>query len=362
MSGKTLKGRFLSVDILRGMTVCFMIIVNNGAGKSFPFLRHAQWNGMTPCDMVFPFFLFIMGVSVALASPKSIGKILGRTVSIILVCWGIFWFGCLLGGDWLPFDHFRLTGVLVRIALSYCAVALLARKLKPGPLAGIAAALLCLYSVLLLAGNGYVNDETSIIAKVDIALLGQNHLYRQMPVDPEGLLGLIPSVAHAILGYLCGRILKSDSTPGGRVLRIASFGAVLLVAGLIVRKWLPLNKTIWSPSFVLVTCGSAAILLALLSLLLDGNLTARPVRSGDMPERDRAGFFKVFGVNPLALYVLSEILATISWHFSIPRKASELFRGFLPPEWASLLYALLFMLICWSVGLLLYRKKVYIKL
>ena len=76
MSGKTLKGRFLSVDILRGMTVCFMIIVNNGAGKSFPFLRHAQWNGMTPCDMVFPFFLFIMGVSVALASPKSIGKIL----------------------------------------------------------------------------------------------------------------------------------------------------------------------------------------------------------------------------------------------------------------------------------------------
>lgn len=362
MSGKSLKTRVLSVDILRGMTVCFMIIVNNGAGKSFPFLRHAQWNGMTPCDMVFPFFLFIMGVSIALASQKSFGEILRRTVSIILVCWAIFWFGCILDGDWLPLEHFRFPGVLVRIALSYCAVALLSKRLSPGWLAGLAAALLGVYSLLLLTGNGYVNDETNIVSRVDRALLGIKHLYMQRPIDPEGILGLIPSVAHTILGYLCGRMFKGDYTPGGRAVRMSVYGLALLAAGLAVKTWLPLNKTIWSPSFVLVTCGSAAFILALFSLLLDGN--SRKSYSSGRPasSQERAGFFRVFGVNPLALYALSEVLATLSWHFGIPRKVSGFFRGFLPPEWASLTYALLFMLVCWSAGLLLYKKKLYIRL
>lgn len=354
MAGKGLKGRILSVDILRGATVCLMIVVNNGVGESFPFLRHAEWNGMTLCDMVFPFFLFIMGVSLALASPKGVGRILRRTASIILVCWGIFWFDCILGGDWLPFEHFRLTGVLVRIALSYCVVALLARKLSPGHLALLAAVLLAVYSVLLLLGNGYVNDETSIVAKVDLAVPGRKHLYRQMPVDPEGLLGLIPSVAHAIIGFLCGLSLKSDRPAAQKSFRMAVCGTALLALGLVISLWLPLNKTIWSPSFVLVTCGSAAMLLSLLSLLLDGKRKSAG--------KERTGFFKVFGVNPLALYALSEVLATVSWHFNVPRKAYGLFQAFLPPPFASLLYALLFMLICWSVGLLLYKKKIYIKL
>ena len=354
MSGKTLKGRFLSVDILRGMTVCFMIIVNNGAGKSFPFLRHAQWNGMTPCDMVFPFFLFIMGVSLALASKKSVKEILRRTVLIILVCWGIFWFDCILSGDWLPFDHFRIPGVLVRIALSYCAVALLSRKLSPGYLAVLAAVLLCIYAVLLLTGNGYSDDASNIISRVDRALFGQDHLYQRKPVDPEGLLGLIPSTAHTILGFLCGILLKSDVVKGKKTAMMAACGAALIAIGTVVSIWLPLNKKIWSPSFVLVTSGAAAVLLSLLSLALDGKKGREKLKA--------VGFFRVFGVNPLALYVLSEVLAVIAWHFSIPRSASGFFRGFMPAEWASLLYALLFMLVNWMVGLLLYRKKVYIKL
>lgn len=357
------RGRVLSVDILRGMTVCLMIIVNNGVGKSFPFLRHADWNGMTPCDMVFPFFLFIMGVSLALASKKSVGEILRRTVLIILVCWAVYWFDCILGGDWLPFEHFRLTGVLVRIALAYCAVALLSRRMSPGYLALLAAVLLAVYSALLLLGNGYANDETSIVAKVDMAVLGLKHLYMQRPVDPEGLLGLIPSTAHAILGYLCGLMLKADATAGQRTARMAVYGAMLLALGLLLTIWLPLNKKIWSPSFVLVTCGAAALLLSVLSLFLDGKRKGTGNRGRLALERgDRAGFFKVFGVNPLALYVLSEILAVLAWHFSLPRKAYALFQGFLPPAFASLLYALLFMLLCWSVGLLLYKKKIYIKL
>lgn len=354
MSGKTLKGRLLSVDVLRGLTVCFMIIVNNGAGRSFPFLRHAQWNGLTPCDMVFPFFLFIMGVSLALASRKSVKEILRRTILIILVCWGIFWFDCILSGDWLPFDHFRIPGVLVRIALSYCAVALLSRRLSPGYLAILAVVLLGIYSVLLLLGNGYVDDASNIISRVDRALLGQDHLYQRRPVDPEGLLGLIPSIAHTIIGFLCGKMLKSDRQQGQKAAVLAAGGAALIAVGLVISIWLPLNKKIWSPSFVLVTCGAAAILLSLLSFALDGK-----------KNREKLGtvrFFRVFGVNPLALYVLSEILAVIAWHFNVPRTVSGFFRGFLPAEWASLIYALLFMLLNWTVGLLLYRKKVYIKL
>ena len=351
MAGDRLGGRILAVDILRGMTVCLMVIVNNGVGDSFPFLRHAEWNGMTPCDMVFPFFLFIMGVSVFLASRKSVRAVLRRTVLIILVCWAIYWFECILYGDWLPFGHFRLTGVLPRIALSYCIVALLSRRLRPAGMGAAAAVLLGLYSLLILLGNGYSNDPSNIISVVDRALLGQDHLYMKRPVDPEGLLGLIPSVAHTILGYLCGAMLKSGRPAGRKVGAVAAYGAVLLACGLVLSLWLPLNKRIWSPSFVLVTCGAAALLLSLLTYLLD-------IRGLDRG----AEFFRVFGVNSLALYVLSEALSAALGRFDVPDALYDCFRSFLPGTWASLLYAVLFMLLVWGVGYALYRKKVFIKL
>ena len=166
MKADKLQGRILSVGVLRGMTICLMIIVNNGAGEPFHALQHSQWNGLTPCDMVFPFFLFIMGVSIFLSSRKSAAEILRRTVLIILICWAVYWLEFILKGDWWPFYHFRLTGVLPRIALSYCAVAMLCKRMKPSSLALLAIVLLCLYTIILLKGNGYANDSSNILSVV----------------------------------------------------------------------------------------------------------------------------------------------------------------------------------------------------
>ena len=121
--------RILSVDVLRGLTVACMILVNNGYGESFAQLRHSAWNGLTLCDLVFPFFLFIMGVSVNFSHKGSVGTILRRAVLILLLGWAVYYVEYALKGDVLPFDHFRLTGVLPRIALCYGCAALLSRYL-----------------------------------------------------------------------------------------------------------------------------------------------------------------------------------------------------------------------------------------
>jgi len=352
--------RILAVDVLRGLTICLMIIVNNGVGNSWPFLRHVAWNGMTPCDMVFPFFLFTMGVSIYLSLSKSgfdsswktIRKIIVRSIKIILVCYAIVWFEHIIEGDWLPFRNFRLTGVLVRIAFAYGITAILAVTVNHKWLLPIAATLLVGYAAILLLGNGYCNDSSNILAKVDYAILGENHLYTKRPIDPEGILGIIPSVAHAILGFLIGKVLKSDLPLGKKTFRIAQWGSVMLVVGMALTLLLPLNKRIWSPSFVLVTCGAASLLLSLLTYVID------------MKGHDKwCTFFKVFGVNSLFLYVLSEVLAVIQWQFNIAGSVYDGLTGIGCPDGiSSFVYASVFMLINWCVGYCLYKKNIYIKL
>lgn len=352
--------RILSVDVLRGITICLMIIVNNGPGESWHFLRHVEWNGMTPCDMVFPFFLFTMGVSIYLSLSKNgfeanwqaIKKVLVRSLEILLVCYGIFWFARICRGDFFPFAHFRLTGVLARIAVAYCCTAILALKLDHKWLLPIAIGLLAIYTAIILLGNGYANDATNIIARIDKAILGQNHLYTKTPVDPEGLLGIIPSVAHAILGFLCGKVLKSSLALEQKTYKMAERGAVMLIIGFILTIVLPLNKRIWSPSFVLVTCGAAALLLAVLMYFID------------MKKHDKwCTFFNVFGVNSLFLYVLSEVLDIVFGCFDISWKTYSGLTGLgLPAGLSSFIYAALFMLVNWAIGYILYKKKIYIKL
>lgn len=352
--------RLLSVDVLRGMTICLMIIVNNGVGEAWPFLEHAKWNGLTPCDLVFPFFLFLMGASIYLAfsgsgfkaDKKAYLKIVKRTVGIVAVCYTIFWLARMLEGNWLPFATFRLTGVLPRIAMAYFFTAMLAVSVDHKWMLPSAIGLLVLYSAILLLGNGYANDASNILVRVDKAILGEAHLYKWDPVDPEGLLGIIPSVAHAMLGFLCGKILRSSDEIGTQALKLAERGVVMLAIGMAVSIFLPLNKRIWSPSFVLVTCGLAALLLALLIYVLDMKKMT-----------GWCGFFKVFGMNSLALYALSELLAVIHWYFNLGGKAYEALMGIgFPAGLASFTFAFCFMLIVWSVGCILYRKKIFIKL
>ena len=352
--------RVLSVDILRGMTVCLMIIVNNGVGHGqFHTLTHSLWNGMTLCDMVFPFFLFIMGLSIYLSfsktdfkwSGEAFWRVLRRSAILLLSCWTIYVIEFVLRGDCLPFSHLRIPGVLPRIAVSYFIVALMAMKLDMRVMGWTAVALLGAYALILTFGNGYENDTTNILAIVDRAVLGESHLYTKAPVDPEGLLGVIPSVAHTIIGFMSGAVLKSELPMNRKVCFTFLYGTLILLTGVVLSHWLPLNKRIWSPSYVLVTCGSVAILLSLLMALVDWK------------GHDRwTPFFMVFGMNSLFLYILSELLSCISGFYGIPDASYSILTGAgLAPAWASLLYSVLFMLLNWTAGYVLYRKKVFIK-
>ena len=209
--------RLLSLDILRGITVAGMILVNNGWGESFEMLRHAEWNGMTPCDLVFPFFLFIMGISCYLSlvksefkpTPQVVRRVVKRTVLLFAIGLFINWFDHAIGGDFLCFGHLRIFAVLQRIALCYGVVSLFALFCNHKYTIPVAIGLLVIYSAILVFGNGYVEDASvNVLAQVDLHLFGYDHLYHWSPVDPEGLLGTISSVAHVLFGFYCGRIIR----------------------------------------------------------------------------------------------------------------------------------------------------------
>ena len=355
------KQRLLSLDVLRGLTVAGMILVNNGYGESFEMLRHSSWNGMTPCDLVFPFFLFIVGVSCYLALSKSqfnptwpvVRKIFKRTFLLFFIGLAIQWVEMALDGRPLDFAHLRIWAVLQRIALCYFLVSLFALFVSHRYVIHVVLLLLAAYTLILLFGNGYSEDASvNVIAQADLRLFGYDHIYHKSPVDPEGLLGTIPSVAHTLLGFYCGQLITKGSSVGEKALRIFVLGTVLIVCGYLLTYGLPLNKRIWSPSYVLVTCGLASLLLGLLVYVIDiqGRLTwALP--------------FRVFGTNALALYVGSELLAILFGHFDVSTFIYDALHALiLPSKWASLAYALTFVLINYAIGYLLYRRHIFIKL
>ena len=352
--------RLLSLDILRGITVAGMIVVNNGYGESFGALRHSAWNGITPCDLVFPFFLFIMGLSAYLSLSKggfacnkaTVVKILKRTINILLVGWAIYWFHNILKGDWLPFGHMRALGVLHRIALCYCIVSLLAITIRHKHFLWLIPSLLVAYAAMLLLGNGYENTTESIIAKVDTAVLGVNHLYTKAAIDPEGLLSTIPSIAHTLIGFLCGSVIVKHKDNGEKVQLLFVAGFFLLTLGWLLTDALPANKRIWSPSYALITTGGASLLLATLMYFID----VRGCQKG-------LTFFHVFGVNPLALYVLSELLSIVSGRIGASHAVGEAICRIIPEaRLAGAVYAIIFMLVCYFVGYILYKRKIFIKL
>ena len=361
-SSPSSKTRLLSLDIMRGITIVCMIIVNNGIGpESFSQLEHSEWNGITVCDLVFPFFLFIMGITTHLSlskyefkpSKETTLKIIRRTISILLVCWAIHWFSNVCyGKGLLNFDHLRLTGVLTRIGLCYGIVSLMAIYFSRRTLAVVATLLLIIYGALLLLFNGYVNDLTNINAVIDRYLLPEGLLYTRRPVDPEGILGTLPAVAHTIIGFLCGAILKSKGSLDRRLLKLFVCAILLMVAGFLLSGILPLNKRIWSPSYVLMTCGMAAAMLATISWFVD----IKGMKKG-------LTFFESFGVNPLFLYVLSDIVAIILGATKFRYTIYDALTSFIPdPRFASLTYAVGLMLFVGLCALPLYRRRIYIKL
>lgn len=270
--------RLDALDVMRGLTIAGMIVVNNGGAESYAPLRHCAWNGMTPCDLVFPFFLFIMGVTTFLSLSKTgfrfslltARKIFRRTILILLVCWILHWFDNVCSGHgFFDFGQLRLTGVLTRIALCYCIVSFLAITLSRNVMIWIAVILLILYGGLLLMFDGYANDLTNVNALVDRWILPEGHLYTKQPVDPEGILATLSAVAHTVIGFSCGSLIRSDRPLADRLLTLMVVAVIMMVAGYILSGLLPLNKRVWSPSYVLVSCGMAAALLATLSYFID---------------------------------------------------------------------------------------------
>lgn len=391
--------RILSIDILRGITIAGMITVNNPGSWSYMYapLEHAEWNGLTPTDLVYPFFMCVMGMCIYIAMRKfdftcnraTVMKILKRMVLIYLVGLAIGWFSkfChrlnnpLSDADFFAqlwytiwsFDTIRLTGVLARLAVCYGATALLAITVRHKHLPYIAGALLLGYFGLLMWGNGFAYDETNILSIVDRAMLTTKHMYLDNGIDPEGLLSTLPAIAHTLLGFLIGGLLfrKSDAnvehldTPTHitltKVVPLFVVGTSLLFVGYLLSYGCPINKKVWSPTYVLVTCGLASMLLALLTWVID-------VKG----KKKWSVFFEVFGVNPLFLFVVSDFFAIVFGAFTFPVGDKQMnvigyiYTQMLSPMFGqyggSLVYSLLFIALNWVIGYQLYKRKIYIKL
>ena len=384
MDNKTKPKRLLALDIMRGITIAGMLLVNNHGswGSIYAPLRHAEWHGLTPTDLVFPFFMFIMGVSTWFSLKKynfefsaaSLRKVLRRTVVIFAIGLGIAWLAKVLYGIhgdrpiWdimTDFSHIRVLGVMPRLALCYCAASILAMLLRRKALALTTGALLVLYSILLIAGNGFEFSADNIICRIDHAVLGENHMYgdtvggQYLKFDPEGLLSTLPSIAHVLIGFLCGGLITGTADNMRRTNSLFIVGAVLTFAGLLLSYGIPVNKKIWSPTFVLTTCGLASTLLALLITVID----IKGYRSWSR-------FFEAFGINPLFMYCYGTVFAVLLGAIHIGEKSIHtiLYNDALMPlcagnaTLASLLYAIFVVVAVWLVGLILYKKKIYIKI
>ena len=379
--------RLLSLDILRGITIAGMIMVNNPGSWEYAYapLKHAHWHGLTPTDLVFPFFMFIMGVSTFMSLRKfnftptsaAVWKVVRRTILIFVIGLALGWFGQLMRGlaagesfgvAASHFDTLRILGVLQRLALAYGLAALIALLAKDKQLPWIIAILLGGYYLILRFGKGFEMSEENIIAVVDKALWGPAHMYKdttpegvRIALDPEGLLSTIPSIAHVLIGFLSGKLIVENRDNHTRVEKLLIWGTILAFSGLLLQYGCPINKKIWSPTFVLVTTGFAAQLLGLLIWIIDIHKKEKWSR-----------FFHAFGVNPLIVYVFAGVLANLvgnirfAWQGETISVKSFTYSALIQP-WAgnyfgSLLYALLFVTVCWLFGYILYKKNIYIKL
>lgn len=361
--------RITSIDVLRGVTIFFMIIVNTPGSWSYvyPPLLHAKWHGCTPTDLVFPFFLFIVGVSMAFSFSKLetttkqqwILKILRRTILIFSI-------GLLL--NWFPFYHksfseLRLFGVLQRIALSFGGAALLIIFIKNRSILLVSALsiLLAYWLILLIGGNPPYALESNICTLVDLSLFGEHHLYKGfgIPFDPEGLLSTLPGLAHVLIGYQIGTIIKDEAANKSSMLKkLSLIGLILIITGQLWNIVLPINKPIWTSSYVVYTCGLATLVLAVLIWIVD------------IKDRKTWAYpFRVFGLNPLVSYILSVILIKISMYFLVTEKGdlysvmySSFFKNVVSPEFGSLLQAFCFTGLVWIFAYLLFRKGKVIKI
>lgn len=371
-TGNSGKQRLVSIDAFRGFTIAGMILVlNPGNWKiNYPILKHADWHGWTIADLVFPFFLFIVGVSITFSFSKNkienlnqgaiYFKIIKRAVILFII--GLF----LNSFPDFDFNEFRLMGVLQRIAICYAVVSILYLNTKYNTQAVIAVALLFIYWALMawipLPGNfiGSYEKGESVATYFDKLVLKGLMGYYEKLGEPEGIISTLPSLSTTLFGVLAGYFLKLKKEAKITALSMFIVGAILFITGFIWDKWLPINKHLWTSSFSILTAGLALILFSMFYYVIDG-----------IKYQKWAKPFIVLGMNAITVYVLSILLGkvikmiTFSFNGIIYHPRSWLYEAVLVGPFgkygASLAYALLYITFWCAIMWILYKKKIFIK-
>jgi predicted acyltransferase len=364
--------RMISLDFFRGITIAAMILVNNPGnwGHVYPPLLHAQWHGWTPTDLIFPFFLFIVGVSITLAfstkkqsglpAEKLYGKILRR--SFILFSLGLF----LSGFPYFDMASLRIPGVLQRIAICYLVSSVIFLNSGAKAQAGWAFGLMLIYWAAMEwfpvpgIGAGSYEKGANFSAWIDSLFLS-GHMWSQTKTwDPEGIFSTLPAISTTLFGVLTGRLLRQQSADLRKVQLMLASGVIAISIASVWHYLLPVNKSLWTSSYALMMSGMAVVFLALCYYLIDIKGWRRGVRP-----------FCVYGMNAITVFVLSgivgRILYLVKWSSGedvITLKewlVNTFFMSWLSPLNASLAYALCFVLISYFAMYYLYIKQIFIK-
>jgi predicted acyltransferase len=390
--------RLISLDVFRGITIAGMLLVNNPGTWSaiFPPLEHAAWDGWTPTDLIFPFFLFIVGITTFLSMSARrargdddralVKQILRRGIIIYLLGFAMAMFPFYQWGtiDSLPnatawqriifrIEHVRILGVLPRIAIVYICAGLLTLKTTLKQQVIIIASLLLGYwfamTLIPVPGENAIGaallhtKDRNLAAYLDRLILGTNHIWiGGVTFDPEGPMSTIPAIGTAMLGVIAGRWLALKEKPLlERITGLFAAGSLGMVLGLMWNWSFPINKSLWTSSYVLFTAGMACVALATIMWVVD----YVDVKWWTKP-------FVVFGVNPIVAFVGSGVMARLIytlWHVNYNGKPTavqdaiyqSVFLPWLPERVASLAFAITFVLLWYGILLVLYRKKIILK-
>lgn len=365
-------GRLVSLDVFRGVTIAGMVLVNNPGTWEHIYwpLEHAQWHGWTPTDLVFPFFLFIVGVAITLAFGSRVES--GRTSDLYLkiVKRTLIIFGIGLFLNALPYfslSELRIPGVLQRIAVCYFFASILFLTTKIRTQVAITIALLLGYWLLVKVipapgfAAGDLTKEGSLPSFIDRVVFGKHVWALGKVYDPEGLLSTLPALATTLIGLLTGSWLRSKKSAHEKVAGLFVAGAICVAIGWAWNSFFPINKALWTSSYVLFSGGLALQFLALCYWVID----IKGYRCWAKP-------FEIFGLNAIALYVAADLIAVLldlikvsgpdgskislgSWVFE------HLFASWASPVNASVAFAFTFVLVCFGLMWILYRRKVFIK-
>jgi len=352
-----------------------MIIVNTpGSNGAFWPLNHAAWNGFTPTDLVFPSFLFAVGNAMSFTMKKyqEIGnaavltKIFKRTLLIFLLGFLLYWFPFVdvHNGQWdlRPFSHTRILGVLQRIALCYCFASLIVHYFSRNVVFLLSAFFLLGYWIILLVFGDPAQPFgmlTNAGTYLDKAVFGDAHLYHGEGVafDPEGLLSTLPAIVNVIIGYFAGKFIQEKGKTFETISKLLLVGCLFIFIAICWDAVFPINKKLWTSSFVMITTGIDLVLISFL-------IYAVEIKNWNY--LNWSDFFLPVGKNPLFVYLVSETMLTIlSWiklgSHSVPEWVDTFWQFVAHGKVGSLLFAITVMLSCWLVGYILDKRKIYIR-